>query len=234
MLEAIFRNTRRGKKGFTLVEVIIVLVVVAVLAAALIPALTGYIDEARRKRYINDASYAVTAAQATMMELYGLGPGVMTNQAGNATGGGSAGDVRWDTGFRSNSTENLEWGEKVLQRMDCGRGASNDEPYILIFGVGKPNSGLTAAQETTVYYVAYVADSNSPAIFYVNGKWYYEYPTDCGAIIKRNNTNYINTDDGQIPIQLYVVSQRTGIADNFWTSSDRRSLRSHSEPFFRG
>lgn len=65
----------------------------------------------------------------------------------------------------------------------------------------------------------------------MNGKWYYEYPTDCSAIIKRNNTNYINTDDGQIPIQLYVVSQRTGIADNFWTSNDRRSLRSRAEPF---
>ena len=36
----------KNKKGFTLVELIVVLVILAILAALLIPALTGYIDEA--------------------------------------------------------------------------------------------------------------------------------------------------------------------------------------------
>ena len=35
---------RRGKRAFTLVELIVVLVILAVLAAMLVPALTGYIS----------------------------------------------------------------------------------------------------------------------------------------------------------------------------------------------
>ncbi|MDR2163760.1 MAG: prepilin-type N-terminal cleavage/methylation domain-containing protein [Clostridiales Family XIII bacterium] len=40
---------RRGRAGFTLVEVIVVLVILAILAAIAIPALTGYIDKAKIK-----------------------------------------------------------------------------------------------------------------------------------------------------------------------------------------
>ena len=39
----------KNKKGFTLVELIVVLVILAILAALLIPALTGYIDKARKQ-----------------------------------------------------------------------------------------------------------------------------------------------------------------------------------------
>ena len=40
---------KNTKRGFTLVELIVVLVILAILAALLIPALTGYIDKARKK-----------------------------------------------------------------------------------------------------------------------------------------------------------------------------------------
>lgn len=40
---------KHKKNGFTLVELIVVLVILAVLAALLVPALTGYIDKARKK-----------------------------------------------------------------------------------------------------------------------------------------------------------------------------------------
>ena len=40
---------KNTKRGFTLVELIVVLVILAVLAALLIPALTGYIDKARKR-----------------------------------------------------------------------------------------------------------------------------------------------------------------------------------------
>ena len=41
--------SKNKKRGFTLVELIVVLVILAILAALLIPALTGYIDKAKKR-----------------------------------------------------------------------------------------------------------------------------------------------------------------------------------------
>ena len=46
------KSLKKDQKGFTLVEIIVVLVILAILATALIPAMTGFIDEARGKEYI--------------------------------------------------------------------------------------------------------------------------------------------------------------------------------------
>ena len=43
------KKFKNDNKGFTLVELIVVLVILAILAAILVPALLGYIDEARNK-----------------------------------------------------------------------------------------------------------------------------------------------------------------------------------------
>ena len=62
-----------SNKGFTLVELIVVLVILAILAAILVPALLGYIDRAREKQYVLNAKAAYTAAQAELSALYGEG-----------------------------------------------------------------------------------------------------------------------------------------------------------------
>ena len=60
-----------GKKGFTLVELIVVLVILAILAALLIPALTGYIDKAKEKQIIAETRQCVMAAQTIADEITG-------------------------------------------------------------------------------------------------------------------------------------------------------------------
>lgn len=57
-------------KGFTLVELIVVLVILAILAAILVPALLGYIDQAKGKQTVLNAKSALTAAQAEMSNIY--------------------------------------------------------------------------------------------------------------------------------------------------------------------
>lgn len=67
MLKKLKKNK---KKGFTLVELIVVLVILAILAALLIPALTGYIDRAKRKTIVAETRQVVMAAQTLVDEEY--------------------------------------------------------------------------------------------------------------------------------------------------------------------
>lgn len=46
---------RSNKKGFTLVEIIVVLVILAILAAIAVPAVLGYVDDAKKSKYISEA-----------------------------------------------------------------------------------------------------------------------------------------------------------------------------------
>jgi len=66
-------NKRKDKKGFTLVELIVVLIILAILAALLIPALTRYIDKAKTKQIIAETRQAVMAAQTLADEAYAEG-----------------------------------------------------------------------------------------------------------------------------------------------------------------
>lgn len=68
----------KDKKGFTLVELIVVLVILAILAALLIPALTGYIDKARKESVVAETRSAVMAAQTIVSEKYGTTKGNVT------------------------------------------------------------------------------------------------------------------------------------------------------------
>lgn len=69
MLQTI--RKRLNNKGFTLVELIVVLVILAILAALLIPSLTGYIDRARQESVVAETRMVVLAAQTVLSEEYG-------------------------------------------------------------------------------------------------------------------------------------------------------------------
>lgn len=57
-----------GRRGFTLVEIIVVLVILAILAAFTIPAMLGFVKEARGKAYLVEAREGYTAMQAALAE----------------------------------------------------------------------------------------------------------------------------------------------------------------------
>ena len=79
------RLKRDGKKGFTLVELIVVLVILAILAALLIPALTGYINKAKEKQITAETRQVVMAAQTLVDEYYGTA-NLTTNVTGDVNG----------------------------------------------------------------------------------------------------------------------------------------------------
>ena len=63
---------KNSKRGFTLVELIVVLVILAILAALLIPALTGYIDKARKNQVVAETRMLTQAVQTEMSTVYAL------------------------------------------------------------------------------------------------------------------------------------------------------------------
>lgn len=70
----VFIKTIHKKHGFTLVELIVVLSILAILATLLIPSLTGYIEKAKKQAVLTEAKEVWTAAQAALSECYAMYP----------------------------------------------------------------------------------------------------------------------------------------------------------------
>jgi len=57
-----------NKKGFTLMEIIVVLIIIAIMAAALIPSFVNFARNARANEYIAQARIGMSAAQAVVTQ----------------------------------------------------------------------------------------------------------------------------------------------------------------------
>ena len=91
----------KNKKGFTLVELIVVLVIMAILAALLVPALTGYIDKANKEKVVATTRMVVMAAQTEASEKYGLKAAGQLNNGNNIT-------VSYDGTTASNAVDGID------------------------------------------------------------------------------------------------------------------------------
>ena len=66
------RRTLRDCRGFTLVELVVVLVILGITASFAVPALTGYIDTSKEKKAVSEAQACVIAATRIAAQNYAL------------------------------------------------------------------------------------------------------------------------------------------------------------------
>lgn len=72
------KKKNKNRKGFSLVELIVVLVIMAILAAALIPSLMGYIKKTKQQNVNSEAQSVVQAAQTIASGAYASADGKYT------------------------------------------------------------------------------------------------------------------------------------------------------------
>lgn len=229
MFKRIRKTDHKCRQAFTLVELVIVLVILAVLAAMLVPALTGYVKRARKAKSIQKADEFRVAAQAELAKFYAFYGGDLHEALDGSTN--TATNVNWWKG-------NLKtYGDETLELVGYGRGQKKGEPYIMVIGVGHDEApGLTTVQRNTVYYVGYIEDLGQPAMFYIDGKWQYQWPRDSGDLIMVSSTGYnrnvLVTSEGNIPLRFYIVCNRRG-NDSIWSAKDwsktKNTLEGNSE-----
>ncbi|MCI1721286.1 MAG: prepilin-type N-terminal cleavage/methylation domain-containing protein [Lachnospiraceae bacterium] len=61
----------KNNKGFTLVELIVTLLILAILAAILVPTLLGYINKSKTSSLLEETNQIRVAAQAMYDQAYG-------------------------------------------------------------------------------------------------------------------------------------------------------------------
>ncbi len=153
------KKMKNDNKGFTLVELIVVLVILAILAAILVPALLGYIDEAKASQLELHGKSVYTAAQAVASKMYSK-DAIPTKS-----------DKKMDK-----STENYKYFvDQVVKISECDTFANTntDVKVMIKFDKNDKATGATVADKHKDYKVleVYYTEGGTTWVKLVNGIW---------------------------------------------------------------
>ena len=121
-------------------EIIVVLVILAILAAIAVPTTFGYVDDAKEVRELAKLRESLIAAQVTFVKSAAFGE--IGKDVTNETG---------STNYYLTDNQN----KSIQKYLDT-------KPYVLIYGIGAPSYyGGTSKEASNVYCIINQKDNNS-------------------------------------------------------------------------
>lgn len=163
------KRTPRSRGGFTLVELIVVLVILGVLTAFAVPALTGYIDSAKEKQAVSETQACVMTATRQGAQNYALvqnasitgksdGADALTSWAGTLTN-----EVPTVTGGDVALTEGS--GQYLLHVNNPPAGSSKPVGISSDAGVKGTVQGMTCNASGQVLYLVYTSADGIQVVY---------------------------------------------------------------------
>lgn len=164
------KRTLRSRRGFTLVELVVVLVIVGITASFAVPALTGYIDNAKEKQAVSEAQACVMTATRLGAQNYALVQNAsITGKSDGADALKSwAGDLKNEAPAVTGDVALTEGsGQYLLHVESVQKGSKTPDGLASQAGVSGTVQWMTCNASGQVLYLVYTS-ADSITVVYTN------------------------------------------------------------------